>query len=175
MHDANERAPRNHTKAATKDVLGFLSKPTKINPKWKSHYDRLSELRDRFIDQRGNLVKDASEETPNFSEHMADAGTDSYDRDFTLSLLSSEQSALYEIDAALKRIENGTYGVCEVTGEEIEAGAAGRHPLGSLFHGCRTRPGATRGGRPGSAWRLGSVTSSGDSSTEEAETEEEGA
>jgi DnaK suppressor protein len=175
MHDANERAPRNHTKAATKDVLGFLSKPIKINPKWKSHYDRLSELRDRFIDQRGNLVKDASEETPNFSEHMADAGTDSYDRDFTLSLLSSEQNALYEIDAALKRIENGTYGVCEVTGEEIEADRLDAVPWARFSTDAERdleQRGAIGRARLGA---LGSVTSSGDSSTEEAETEEEGA
>lgn len=118
MQDVKTSQPRK--KAATKDILGFLAKPVRIKPEWKAHYDRLSELRDRFIDQRGNLVKDATEETPNFSEHMADAGTDSYDRDFTLSLLSSEQNALYEIDQALKRIENGTYGVCELTGEKIQ-------------------------------------------------------
>lgn len=121
MHDVNTREPKKHSKAATKDILGLSAKPIRINPQWKAHYDRLSELRDRFIDQRGNLVKDATEETPNFSEHMADAGTDSYDRDFTLSLLSSEQNALYEIDQALKRIENGTYGICELTGETIQA------------------------------------------------------
>ncbi|MGC3989400.1 MAG: hypothetical protein QM796_06925 [Chthoniobacteraceae bacterium] len=46
--------------------------------------------------------------------HQADAGSDAYDRDFALSLLSQEQDALYEIDEALKRIDHGTYGVCEM-------------------------------------------------------------
>jgi DnaK suppressor protein len=173
MHDENERAPRNHTKAATKDVLGFLSKPVRINPKWKSHYDRLCELRDRFIDQRGNLQKDATEETPNFSEHMADAGTDSYDRDFTLSLLSSEQNALYEIDAALKRIENGTYGVCELTGEVIENERLEAIPWARFSteaeRGLEER-GAVGRARLGT---LGSLTSSSDSA-EDSEPEEEG-
>lgn len=50
---------------------------------------------------------------------MADAGTDTFDRDFALSLVSSEQEALTEIDAAIKRIMDGTYGVCEVTGKPI--------------------------------------------------------
>jgi RNA polymerase-binding transcription factor DksA len=174
MHDVKERAPRNHTKAATKDVLGFLSKPVRINPKWKSHYDRLSELRDRFIDQRGNLVKDASEELPSFSEHMGDAGTDSYDRDFTLSLLSSEQNALYEIDAALKRIENGSYGVCELTGAVIEPERLDAIPWARFSTEAERdleQRGAIGRARLGS---LGSITSNGDSA-EESEPEEEGA
>jgi DnaK suppressor protein len=51
---------------------------------------------------------------------MADAATDSYDRDCALALLSSTQNALYEIEQALKRIKEGTYGVCELTQEPIE-------------------------------------------------------
>jgi hypothetical protein len=50
---------------------------------------------------------------------MADAGTDSFDRDLTLSLASFEQEALYEVDEALQRIDDGTYGVCELTGRPI--------------------------------------------------------
>ncbi|HOK76640.1 MAG TPA: TraR/DksA C4-type zinc finger protein [Verrucomicrobiota bacterium] len=64
-------------------------------------------------------AKESAEEINNFSLHMADAGTDNFDRDFALSLLSSDQDALYEIDEALKRIERGTYGVCEITGKPI--------------------------------------------------------
>ncbi len=55
-----------------------------------------------------------------FSEHMADAGTDNYDQDFALSMASSEQDALYEIEEAMRRIKVGTYGICEVTGKPIE-------------------------------------------------------
>jgi RNA polymerase-binding transcription factor DksA len=51
--------------------------------------------------------------------HQADAGSDAYDRDFALSLLSQEQDALFEIDEALKRIAKGTYGVCEMSGKQI--------------------------------------------------------
>jgi DnaK suppressor protein len=54
-----------------------------------------------------------------FGMHQADAGSDAYDRDFALSLLSQEQDALYEIDQALKRIELGTYGTCEMSGKQI--------------------------------------------------------
>jgi DnaK suppressor protein len=54
-----------------------------------------------------------------FGMHQADAGSDAYDRDFALSLLSQEQDALYEIDQALRRIELGTYGKCEMSGKQI--------------------------------------------------------
>jgi len=42
-----------------------------------------------------------------------------YDRDFALSLLSQERDSLFEIDAALKKIQDGTYGLCEISGKQI--------------------------------------------------------
>ena len=51
--------------------------------------------------------------------HMADVGTDTFDQEFTLRLAASEREQLAEIDAALKRINDGTFGVCEVTGHPI--------------------------------------------------------
>ena len=50
---------------------------------------------------------------------MADAGTDTFDRDFALSLVSSEQEALSEVEAAIKRIKDGSYGICENTQKPI--------------------------------------------------------
>jgi RNA polymerase-binding transcription factor DksA len=50
---------------------------------------------------------------------MADAGTDAFDRDFALGMLSTEQDTIYQIEQAIDRIQNGTYGVCEITGKRI--------------------------------------------------------
>jgi RNA polymerase-binding transcription factor DksA len=80
----------------------------------------LVELRDHLIDGVNFLASDnlkrshreASGELSGYSLHMADAGTDNFDREFALSLVSSEQEALYEIEEALKRLEHGTYGLC---------------------------------------------------------------
>jgi RNA polymerase-binding transcription factor DksA len=44
---------------------------------------------------------------------MAELGTDSYERDFALSLMETDQVAISEVQAALKRIDAGTYGLCE--------------------------------------------------------------
>lgn len=87
----------------------------------------LLDLRDRLLDDiefhaSDNLKrtqKDASSDLSAYSFHMADAGTDNFDREFALSMVSNEQEALYEINEALKRIENGTFGVCEMSGKPI--------------------------------------------------------
>ena len=89
--------------------------------RWRTHYKRLVELRDRLLHRQGDLTQDALQEQPTFSSHMADAGTDTFDRDFALGLLSSEQDALNEIEQALSRIRKGAYGICELTGKKIEA------------------------------------------------------
>lgn len=57
--------------------------------------------------------KDAAGDISGYTYHMADVATDTYDREFSLSLASSDREALYELDDALKRIEEGTFGVCE--------------------------------------------------------------
>lgn len=112
------RRPRK-PRAATADVLAGPT-PTRVRSKWQPFYRRLLELRNHLQRRQDDLSKDALEENPSFSTHMADAGTDNFDRDVALGMLSSEQDAVYEIDQALDRIRNGTYGRCEMTGKPIE-------------------------------------------------------
>lgn len=57
--------------------------------------------------------KDAAGDISGYTYHMADVATDTYDREFSLSLASNERKVIYEIDDAIKKIEDGTYGVCE--------------------------------------------------------------
>ena len=84
------------------------------------HHRRLTDLREQFLKGRSTQTENAREQLSTSTEHIADAATDSYDRDCALALLSSTQNALYEIEQALKRIADGTYGKCELTGELIE-------------------------------------------------------
>ena len=63
------------------------------------------DLREQLIRQMNGLAKESAQELPGYSLHMADSGTDNFDRDFALSLLSSDQDAVYEIDEALKRMQ----------------------------------------------------------------------
>jgi RNA polymerase-binding transcription factor DksA len=86
---------------------------------------RLLDLRDHFLDQMQSVAQDSlrsraeNNEASAVGQHQADAGSDAYEKDFALSLLSQEQDALYEIEEALKRIENGSYGVCEMSNKLI--------------------------------------------------------
>ncbi len=113
--------PKSRPKAATREVLGYDAlEPVAVNPKWERYYRRLSVLHEALLSSKEELVHDAQEEQPVFSLHMADAGTDAYDRDFALGMISSEQNALYEIEEALNRIRDGTYGICQLTGKPIE-------------------------------------------------------
>ena len=91
----------------------------KIKAEWQKFYDRLLELRDQIMRQMNGLAKESAQEMAGYSLHMADSGTDNFDRDFALSLLSSDQDAIYDIEEALKRIEKNTYGICELTGKPI--------------------------------------------------------
>lgn len=91
----------------------------KVKPEWVKFYERLLELREQLMRQMNGLAKESAQEMAGYSLHMADSGTDNFDRDFALSLLSSDQDAIYEIEEALKRIEKNTYGICELTGKPI--------------------------------------------------------
>ena len=55
----------------------------------------------------------------NMPIHMADIGSDNYEQEFNLGLIESEDLVLREIEEALERIQEGTFGVCEACGKAI--------------------------------------------------------
>jgi len=63
--------------------------------------------------------KDASGDISGYTYHMADVATDNYDREFSLGLASSEREIVYDINEALKRIEDGIYGNCQECDKSI--------------------------------------------------------
>ena len=113
---ANSAAkPKARTTATAAAILGkpmiTARKPSngavKIRPEWSKYYENLLELRERLLAQMNGLAKESAEEMSSYSLHMADSGTDNFDRDFALSLLSSDQDAIYEMKRhsnALRRI-----------------------------------------------------------------------
>ena len=90
----------------------------------------LNEYRTQLLIQRAELVGDLTAmeaqalrsgagNPSHMPIHMADVGTDTFDQDFMLGMAETERRRLREIDAALKRIEDRTYGVCEMSGKPI--------------------------------------------------------
>lgn len=67
----------------------------------------------------GKSRQDASGDLSNVPIHMADVGTDNYDRDLTIGFIQNGEEELRAIDEALERIGNKTYGTCEECGKKI--------------------------------------------------------
>jgi len=133
---ASARAKRSAKPSKSRRRTDLVSDPLKLmgnnhqrgrrlDPFTRQQKEKLLQLRDAMVDSMAGVAQDTlrsraeGSEASAFGMHQADAGSDAYDRDFALSLLSQEQDALYEIDQALKRIELGTYGICEMSGKPI--------------------------------------------------------
>lgn len=115
-------AGRANTQAAKRKMRNEIDVPKK----WISYYRALMDMRDRLTmsveertEQTKASAKDSSGNLSSYGQHIGDAGTDAYEFDFALSMVSSEQEMLREVDAAIDRIFNGTYGICEQTGKPI--------------------------------------------------------
>ncbi|MDD5557674.1 MAG: TraR/DksA C4-type zinc finger protein [bacterium] len=81
--------------------------------------------------------REATGDLSGYSLHMADIGTDTYDREFGLAVASTEQDTLYRIDEALKRIEERTYGICEGCEKPIKAARLKAVPWEPLCIKCK--------------------------------------
>lgn len=127
-----------------------------LTPKEVSEFkDRLLMLRERISGEFSTLSRDNLEANQRDAS-LSDQGTDTFDREMELNMMGSEQEVLFEIDAALRRIEAGTFGICELTGlpinierlqalpyvrytvraqSELEKGRARYRPLGGTMRG----------------------------------------
>ena len=108
---------------------GFVDESKQVPEKFRRYYRLLVDMRDAlhkglaFHSEEAlkKSGKDDAGDLSGYSQHLADAGTDTADRDFALSLISNEQEALKEIADAIERMKKGSYGTCEITGKAIPA------------------------------------------------------
>ena len=126
-------------------LLGLNHREKKLDPFIRKQKQKLLQLRDAVVDSMAGVAQGTlrsraeGSEASAFGMHQADAGSDAYDRDFALSLLSQEQDALYEIDEALKRIEVGTYGKCEMSGKSIPRARLEAIPFARFTVECQSQ------------------------------------
>jgi DnaK suppressor protein len=82
---------------------------------------RLEEMRKQLTHSlRGSTAEvKTPDEATGYSQHQADQGTDDFDRTISLEVTSKEYGILRQIDRALDKISDNTYGICDITGEEI--------------------------------------------------------
>jgi RNA polymerase-binding transcription factor DksA len=142
---ARPKAGRLHTSDSPTEIFRDNHKPRRLDAFTKAQKEKLLQLRDAMVDSMAGVAQDTlrsraeGSEASAFGMHQADAGSDAYDRDFALSLLSQEQDALYEIDQALKRIELGTYGICEMSGKPIPRARLEAIPFARFTVECQSQ------------------------------------
>jgi RNA polymerase-binding transcription factor DksA len=80
---------------------------------------RVSGLIDEVRRELGDSDESAAAELSDYDQHPADSGSETFEREKDFSILEELEAELAELEAALRRIDDGTYGVDEVTGEPI--------------------------------------------------------
>jgi RNA polymerase-binding transcription factor DksA len=136
---------RRQTMESPAVLLGLNHRERKLDPFIRKQKEKLLQLRDAMVDSMAGVAQGTlrsraeGSEASAFGMHQADAGSDAYDRDFALSLLSQEQDALYEIDEALKRIELGSYGKCEMSGKQIPRARLEAIPFARFTVECQSQ------------------------------------
>lgn len=108
---------------------------------------QLLEEKEKIIGGIHNLTKenlsssqsDASGDLSHYSTHMADVGSDSFERELALGLVSNEQEFLYKIDEALRAIDKGTYGNCETCNKPIKEARLKALPFAKLCISCQEK------------------------------------
>ena len=100
------------------------SQPTKtprVPVKWRWHYNALLAERERLLDERTSLLRSAADPVEPHSILEADSATDEFEHNIALRELTAACSTIREVDDAIHRILDGTYGKCEKTGRPILA------------------------------------------------------
>ena len=95
--------------------------PANVPAQWAWHYRRLHELGQGLLKSRSAQIEEASEGVDLKSVDPADSATDEADHGLAFGFLSHKLDALYELEAASRRILDGTYGICEESGQPIPA------------------------------------------------------
>ena len=101
--------------------------------------DVLNQIRDISKDTLMKSQKDMSGDISGYGIHMADVATDNYERDFNLGLVSNERNIVMDIDGALKRIEDKSYGICEMCKKDITKGRLDALPYAKYCRKCKEK------------------------------------
>ena len=107
------KAPEPSRKLAKKDLLHFKEKLLREK---KRVLEEMGEIQNENLK---TSIADQSGENSRYSYHLGDTASLAYGREFSMGLAERQQKYLEQIDEALQRIEEGTYGICLVTGETI--------------------------------------------------------
>lgn len=110
----------------------------------KQFKELLLRARDSCAGEIKSIVKEASKnlressgDLSSYTVHMADMSADTYERELAMNIASSEQAVLYQIDEALKRIDEGAYGLCQSCDQAIAMNRLKAVPYTSMCIDCQ--------------------------------------
>jgi len=98
----------------------------------------LLKMKEEILNKGENTLEDLTEEVSNYAD-PTDRATAETDRAFTLRLRDRDLRLIKKIDAALARIEDGTFGICEECGEEIGMARLKARPVTTLCIHCKSK------------------------------------
>ena len=113
--------------------------------------EQIKQLRQLLITERAKVAeeiksiardvstspRDASGDLSAYTVHLADMAADTYDRELSMNIVSTEQETLYQIDDALKRLDDGSYGICQLCNEPIAMSRLKAVPYASACIKCQ--------------------------------------
>ena len=113
--------------------------------------EQLKQFRQLLITERAKLTdeiksiareastspREASGDLSAYTVHLADMAADTYDRELSMNIVSSEQEILYQIDDALKRLDDGSYGLCQQCNQPVSMSRLKAVPYASLCITCQ--------------------------------------
>lgn len=117
----------------------------------KKKEDILRAMKHIEKDNLSRSPRDASGDLSGYSIHMADIATDSYDREFSLGLATNAQEVLYEIEEALKRVQEKKFGDCLTCGKPVSRARLRAIPYASMCIACQSKEEGKRRGLGGAA------------------------
>ena len=116
-------APGKSGEGLAEAILGHTpANESAIPKKWAWYYRALGSLKNQLITESSNLRKEITQSPEeSHGEDLLDFSADEFQQDQALGELAAETDALNEVNEAIGRIRNGTYGVCEESGKVIPA------------------------------------------------------
>lgn len=110
-------------KRSSKNAKKSTYTKTELKKVRKTLIEKKADILEELIKLKGETLnkssKEASGDLSGYTFHMADMATDLYNREFSLELAEGEREMLYALDEAIKRVDEGTYGRCDMCGERI--------------------------------------------------------
>ncbi|MCG2710550.1 MAG: RNA polymerase-binding protein DksA [Thermodesulfovibrionales bacterium] len=137
-------APKTRVKSTAVKAAAQKEKAKKLTFRDIFRVKKLHEIRKKLLKQRELLLAEAREALnalpgQTVFPDMGDQATAETDRNFMLRLRSREQKLIKKIDDALDRIDNGTFGICDDCGMEINIKRLDARPVTTLCMECKTQ------------------------------------